>query len=157
VFWALLLIAGIIALIKFPSFRKTIFVIAGVLVLAVIGYLVYDKQQTESSKRLVRVEELEFADMRLGPESFGSAYKLVGRVKNNSRYTVFDIQATIHVLDCDEKSNCEVVGEEKRNIAPLIPPRQVRDIDDSIYFSSGTRVRGHFQWSYTISEIRARP
>ena len=155
--WALLLIAGIIALVKFPSFRKTIFVIASTLALAVVVYLLYDKQQTEASKKLVRVEELEFADMRMGPESFGSGYKLTGRVKNNSRYTVFVIQTKIHVLDCDDKSNCEVVGEEERDIAPLIPPGQVRDIDDSIYFGSGTHIRGHFQWNYTISEIRARP
>ena len=131
--------------------------IAGVLALAVVGYIAYDSQQTEASKQLVRPEQLEFADMRLGPESFGSAYKLVGRVKNNSRHTAFGLQAKIHVLDCDEKSNCEVVGEEERDIAPLIPPGQVRDIDDSIYFGSGTHVRGHFQWTYTISEIRARP
>ena len=61
--------------------------------------------------------------MRLGPESFGSAYKLVGRVKNNSRYTVFGIQAKIQVLDCDEKSNCEVVGEEERDYRPTYPSR----------------------------------
>ncbi len=155
-FWALLLIAGIIALVKVPSFRKTIFVIV-ILVLAVVASLVYDRLQTEASKTRVRVDELEFTDMRLGPESFGSAYKLVGRVKNNSRYTVFGIRATFHVLDCDEKSNCEVVGEDEEDIAPLIPPGQVRDINNSIYFKSGTYVRGHFQWNYTISEIRARP
>ena len=156
-FWALLLIAGIIALVKFPSFRKMVLVIASVLALAVVGYLMYDKQQTEASKKLVHVEELEFADMRLGPESFGSAYKLEGRVKNNSRYTVFGTKARIHVLDCDDKSNCEIVGEEEQDIAPLIPPGQVRDIDNSIYFGSGTNVRGHFHWNYTIIEIRARP
>jgi hypothetical protein len=156
VFWALLLIAGFIAFAKFPTFRKTIFVIAGVLALAILGYVMYDKWQTATSKTLVRVGELEFADMRLGPETFGRGYKLVGRVKNNSRYTVFGIQAKIHVLDCDEKSNCEVVGEEDQDIVPMIPPGQVRDIEDSIYFSNGTQVRGHFQWNYTISEIRAR-
>ena len=156
-FWALLLIAGIIALVKFPSFRRTIFVIVGVLALAVVAYLVYDKQHPEASKRLVGVDELEFTDMRLGPESLGASYKLIGRVKNNSRYTVYGIQSKIHVLDCDEKSHCEVVGEEEKDIAPLIPPGQVRDIDDSIYFSSGTHVRGNFKWNYTISEIRARP
>jgi hypothetical protein len=157
VFWALLLIAGVIALVKFPSFRKAIFVIVVLLAVVIVGYLAYDKQQTEASKKLVRVEELSFADMRLGPESYGSSYKLVGRVKNNSRYTVFGIQAKIHVLDCDDKANCEVVGDEERDIAPLIPPGQVRDIDDSIYFSGATHVRGHFQWNYTINEIRARP
>ena len=156
-FWALLLIAGVIALVKFPSFRKAIFVIAGVLALTVVGYLIYDKEQTEASKTLVRVEELTFTDMRLGPESFGSGYKLVGRVKNNSRYAVFGIRAKIHILDCDEKSNCEVVGEEERDISPFIPAGQVRDIADSIYFGGETHVRGHFQWNYTINEIRARP
>lgn len=99
-FWALLLIAGIIALVKFPSFRKAIFVIAGVLALAVVGYLIYDKQQTEASKKLVRVEELEFADMRLGPESFGSAYKLAGRAKkqfaiHSLRHTIQDSHARL--------------------------------------------------------------
>ena len=155
--WALLLIVSIIALVKFPSFRKAIFVIAGVLALTVVGYFVYDREQTEASKRLVRIDELDFTDMRLGPESLGSSYKLVGRVKNNSRYSVFGIQAKIHVLDCDDKSHCEVVGEEEQNIAPLIPPGQVRDIDTSVYFGGGTHVRDHFQWNYTVSEIQARP
>jgi len=157
VFWALLLIAGIIALVKFPSFRKATLAIVGVLVLVIVGYFVYDKQQTEASKKLVRAEQLEFTDMRLGPESYGSSYKLTGRVKNNSQYTVFGIQAKIRVLDCDEKAHCEVVGEEQENIGPTIPPGQVRDIDNSIYFSSGTHVRGRFEWNYVINEIRAQP
>jgi hypothetical protein len=141
---------------QISDLQENNFAIAGILALAILGYLMYDKWQAAVSKTLVRVGELEFADMRLGQESFGQSYKLVGRVKNNSRYTVFGIQAKIHVLDCDEKSNCEVVGEEDTDIAPMIPPGQVRDIDDSLYFSNGARVRGHFQWNYTISEIRAR-
>jgi hypothetical protein len=57
VFWALLLIAGIIALVKFPSFRKTIFVTTGVLILGVMGYFAYDKLQTEAAKTRVRAEQ----------------------------------------------------------------------------------------------------
>jgi hypothetical protein len=50
----------------------------------------------------------------------------------------------------------EVVGEEDRDVAPVFPPGQLRDIDSSIYFSSGTRVRGNFEWNYMIGDIRAR-
>jgi hypothetical protein len=156
--WTILIIAGIIAFFRFPSFRKTALVIAGLLTLVIVGYIAKERHQTEASKELVHVEDVEFADMRLGPESFGSSYKLTGRVKNKSQYTIFEIKAKIHVLDCDEKSHCDVVGEEEEwNIAPLLPPGQVRDIDESIYFGSSMHVRGLFEWNYAITEIRARP
>lgn len=155
-FWALLLIAGTIALVKWPRFRKAVFVIAAVLVLAVCGSLMYNNQQTNASKKLVRVEQLSFTDMRLGPESFGSSYKLTGRVKNNSGYTVVGIQTKLQVLDCDDNSKCDVVGEEEQHLLPVIPAGQVRDIDESVYFGGGTRVRGRLQWNYRVTEISAR-
>jgi len=156
-FWAILLIAAIVAFFLFPAFRKTVLVVCGVLALAIFIYVANQKHQTEESKRLVRAEDLEFTDMRLGPE-FGSSYRLTGRVRNKSQYTVFEIRARIRALDCDEKSNCDVIGEEEEwDIAPLLPPGQVRDIDTSIYFGSAMQVHGQFQWNYTIIEIRARP
>jgi len=154
--WALLLIAAVFALINYRSFRRMMFTAAGVIALAVLGYLAYYRSQTEASKRLVSASELAFEDMRLGPD-YGSAYKLVGRVKNNSKYTVYRILAKIRVLDCDDKSNCETVGEEEQDIAPVIPPGQVRDIDESFFFGSGTRVRHRFEWNYAVGEIQARP
>jgi hypothetical protein len=154
--WAIVLIGTLIAFLKFPIFRKSMIVIAVVLALIILGYLENEKLQTEASKNLVRFDQLEFADMRLGPESYGSSYRLTGRIKNNSPYSVFGIKAKVHVLDCDEKSHCDVIGEEEESIGPLIPPGQVRDIDDSIYFSGATHVKGQFQWNYTISEIQGR-
>jgi hypothetical protein len=160
-FWALLLIGGVILLLKFPTFRTkmlyTVGATAGILALAGGGYFLYDRQQTEASKHLVQVQQLQFTDLRLGPESYGSSYKLVGRVKNNSLYTVHAIRTKIQIQDCDEKAHCEVVGEGEQDIAPLLPPNQVREIDSSFYFGSGTRIRGQFQWTYAVQEIRARP
>jgi hypothetical protein len=77
-------------------------------------------------------------------------------VKNNSPYAVYDIKARIRVLDCNAQSHCDVVGEENTRIGPFLPPGQVRDINDSVFFDSGTRVRGQFQWNYEITEVRAR-
>jgi hypothetical protein len=153
---AILLIGGLIAFFKYPIFRKAAIAIAVVIVLFVFGYIENKKQQDEASKILVHLDQLDFSDMSLGPESYGTDYKLSGRIKNNSPYSVFSVKAKIHVLDCDKEAHCDVVGEEERNIAPLIPPGQVREIDDSIYFGSATRVQGQFRWDYTVSEIQAR-
>jgi hypothetical protein len=156
--WSILIIAGIFAFFRFPAFRKTVLILAGILALVIFGYIENEKRQTEESKELVHVNNLEFTDMRLGPETYGSSYKLTGRIKNKSQYTVFEIKAKFHILDCDEKSHCDMVGEEDEwNIVPLLPPGQVRDIDKSIYFNSEMRIHGQFQWNYEITEIRARP
>jgi hypothetical protein len=157
VVWVLAAIACIFLAIKFRGFRYVLLAITGLLVLVVVVYVDHNKQEEESSKHLVRVDQVVFTDLRLGPDSFGSSYRLSGRVKNNSPYYVFAVKAKFHILDCDGQSHCDVVGEEEEwNICPLIPPGQVRDVDTSIYFGSGTQVRGQFQWNYEITEIRAR-
>jgi hypothetical protein len=155
--WVVAVIACIILAIKYRRFRWTLFATVGLIALAVVLYIARNHQEEESSKHLVRTDQLVFTDLGLAPATYGSGYKLTGRVKNNSPSYVFQVKAKFHILDCDVQSHCDVVGEEEEwNICPLIPPGQVRDVDESIYFGSGTRVRGQFQWNYEITEIRAR-
>jgi hypothetical protein len=155
-FQAIALIAAIIAFFVFPTFRKFIIVAAIILACVIFGYIANQKSEEAASKTLVRGDQLDFQDLRLGPESYGSAYKLTGRIKNTSEYSVFEVKAKVQIQDCDEKSHCEVVGEEEQNIAPLVPPGQVRDIDESIYFGGSVHIKGRLQWNYSISEIRGR-
>lgn len=153
--WAILLVAALLAFAKFPTFRKTLLIVAGATALLVIGILAYDQQQKETSKRLVRTDQLDLTDMRLSPD--GSDYKLMGRVKNNSTHEVFIVTADIRVLDCDQDNKCDVIGEEQEDILPgSLPAGQVRDIDETIYFSGNTKPRGRFEWNYRITEVRAR-
>lgn len=155
--WALLALACIFLAIRFRAFRVTLVATIALIVAAIAIYFAHDRAETESSKRLVNTGQLAFVDLRLGPENYGgSFYKLTGRVRNNSPYSVFEVRAKIRILDCDTQSHCEVVGEEETDISPLVPPDQVRDIDSSVYFGSSTRIRGQFQWNYEIIEIRAR-
>lgn len=155
--WALLAVAAVFLAIKFRGFRYSVLGLIGLLVLAVTVYIFNRSAEEEASKHRVRPDQLRFTDLQMGPTAYGSSYRLTGRVKNNSSYSVFQVKAKFRVFDCNEQSHCDVVGEEEEwGICPLVPPGQVRDIDTSIFFGSGTQVRGRFQWDYQITEIRAR-
>ena len=155
--WVLVVIACVYFAIKFRAFRIALVAIVGLLALAITIYLSRQHEDEEKSKHLVRPDQLEFSDLRLGPASYGSSYVLTGRARNSSQYTVFDVVAKIRILDCDEQSHCDVVGEENMfEMWPLLPPGQIREINSDVFFGSGTKVRGKFQWNYEITEIRAR-
>lgn len=155
--WALVVIACIFLAIKFRGFRYTLAIIMGFLALAIVVYVSRQHESEETSKHLVRPDQLAFLDLSLGPSSYGSSYVLRGRVRNDSQFTVYDVKAKIRILDCDEKAHCDVVGEEETfDMCPLLPPGQVRDINSSVYFGNGTQVHGKFEWNYEITEIRAR-
>jgi hypothetical protein len=156
-FWAMIVLVCVFLAIKFRGFRFGIAAILGLVVLAVTIFVGWQHESEEHSKHLVKRDQLLFTDLRLGQSNYGSSYVLTGRVRNNSQFTVFDVKAKIRILDCEERSHCEVVGEEEAwNISPLLPSGQVRSINSDIFFGSGTQVRGNFQWSYEITEIRAR-
>lgn len=156
-FWSVLVVLAAIAFYKFPAFRKGTLILGGTVVLIVVAFYAKQKHDAEVSRRLVHADQLAFTDMALGPEAYGGSYRLTGRVKNNSGYAVFEIEARIDVLDCSDENHCDVVGEEKSRIGSFLPPGQVRDINDSVYFSPpNTRVKGQFKWNYEITEIRAR-
>jgi hypothetical protein len=54
-------------------------------------------------------------------------------------------------------AKCDVVGQQEVRMANLkVPAGQVREIEESIYFSSGTKVRNTMEWSYQISSIAGR-
>ena len=155
--WILAAIACIIPAVKFRRFRYSLLTIAMLCVLTGVEYRAHRKQEEESSKRLVNADQLIFTNLHFEPLRNGSFYRLSGHVKNNSPFYVFQVSGKFQILDCDEQSHCDAVGEaEEWNICPPIPPGQSRDVDISIYFGNGTRVRGRFQWNYEITEIRAR-
>lgn len=134
------------------------------LVIGLVAFVVYNgrKNKAEWDARFSRVSahQLMFTDLHLNPigRTYGSSYKLTGRVKNNSSFGVSRIRAKIRILDCDAQSHCDVVGE--KHLLSLIdfhgiPSGQVRDIDESVYFGSATHIHGRFQWDYQITEIEA--
>jgi hypothetical protein len=127
------------------------------LIATITVYFAREHENEEKSKHLVRSDQLGLTDLRLGLASYGSSYVLTGRVLNNSQFTIFDVKAKIRILDCDDQSHCDVVGEEETfGMCPLVPPGQVRDINSDVFFASNTQVHGKFKWDYQITEVRAR-
>ena len=154
--WVLVCAVCVFLAIKFRGFRYSLLIIAGLLVLIIAGYFFRQQASEKASMRLVSADQLQFSDLRLGPSNYGSSYSLVGRVKNTSAHTVFSLTARIRISDCDDSGHCETVGDQNEYIGILLPPGQVRDMNETVYFGNATKIRGHFEWNYSITEIRAR-
>jgi hypothetical protein len=83
------------------------------------------------------------------------AYKIVGRIKNNShQYTLTGLGMNVSFEDCEGDSlrpTCVTIGEDKDHYYGMnIPPGQVREISEYVY-SGSTRPKGKLVWHYSIS------
>ena len=143
-----------------PVVRKVAVMLLAISVVT-IAYCSYQSQQErEASRNRVSSAEIEFDDLRLGASS--STYELTGRVRNkSSQYTVNFIGMKIQVKDCSVtslsvESTCVVVGESDTSLYLNIPPIQVRDFRQYVSFPNDMKIRGHMQWSYTVSYITAK-
>ena len=160
-FAAVALVAAIILFIKFPAFRKVTLILVAVGVVGVLLLLGYSKQQEadsarkrEAAKHLVVPTSLVFQDMGLGKQ-YGSAYRLTGRVKNTSQYTVTAITVRVSISDCDSNQHCDVVGDKEQECYLRIPPGQARDLDETLFMEHGTEIRNTMQWNYRIPDVSA--
>jgi len=159
-FAAVVLIAAIYLFVTFPAFRKFALIVASVAFVGIIILFGYSKQQEadsarkrEAAKHLVEPTSLAFEDMHLGNQY--SDYRLTGRVKNNSQYTIRAITVKLSISDCDSNGHCDVVGDKEQECYLRIPPGQVRDIDETLFMEPGTKIRNTLQWDYTIPDVSA--
>jgi hypothetical protein len=149
---------GIVALAVFsPGFRKVLFAIVAVCVGIGATYYVWNAREERLAQTRVPAADVLFDEMRMASQPYGG-YRLHGRVRNqNKHYRVKVVTLTITLNDCapDSQDDCDTVGETDTRIYLDVPPGQVRDIDDPVYFSTGSGVRRHMQWSYRVSSIEA--
>lgn len=154
----------IIALAVFsPAFRTLLLCLAALA--AIAGGIIYFWQQSQdaAAKRRVPDSDVVFENLRMGKSQYGDSYRLNGRLRNNNkRYTVTQIVLRITLKDCPIESDpaktdqaCDIVGETDNTLFLDVPPGQVRDIDDGVYFSSGSNVHRQMRWHYGISSISA--
>jgi len=135
--------------IRSKPFRPLAVAGLGVIVIGTIvfGFWIYEStakadQKRALAKTYINTGEIAVIDPSVTFDTFdGHPTRIVGRVRNNSSYTLekFALRLTFH--DCGPSSplgtvpeqtfaQCEPVGEEDKEIRVIVPPNQSRDFDD---------------------------
>lgn len=155
---ALVLVAGLAYLAyTSPQFRKGIGVLIAIIV-AAVAYLIYSEQMSEHrATSAIAVNEVELRDV--SAVSRTGLYYAKGSVKNLSASETldsFELRARAH--DCPDETlsdACETVGESIDTIKLMIPPGQVRGMDQAVRVSNLPAVRT-LVWTFDVMSVRAR-
>jgi len=109
--------------------------------LAAIGVLLgtlyfLNPQESEDSNFPVPRELIELSDTEI-TASYGDGWSYTGRISNTSEVSITDIRIRIQLHDCPEGTSevsdqCVKIGEDVDFVAVNVPPRQARDIKDTI-------------------------
>ena len=160
--WVVVAAAVVWFAVASPRFRYALGVlIAIVIALGVAAYLwsgYQDQQRAKAAlaaKGLIKHESIELFDMTMGIS--GPSVTLKGRVRNNdAAYSLTAVELRIRVLDCNEAQKCDVVGEAVEDVLTNVPPGQVRDVDEFVYFSGLGRERPGRRWTYDLLSVSAK-
>ena len=149
--------------VAFKGFRVFLLGVLGLAALAFWFFAAQQDEEREAERTRVPVTDVHIEDAMLGTY-------MTGRVRNNNRtYRVTGLDVKVTVRDCvapaDEKKKagrfeilrtCDVVGQSDKLINVSVPPGQVRDVRELVWFSPEPVYRGQMEWDYTITAVRAR-
>ena len=171
--WFLVALAILILAIKFRWARYVLLAVVAV-VIFIIGYFWQQdesrKREYQASKTRVPITDVQFEDLRLQPTYGSGHYQLTGRIHNrSSKYNLLGAKLQFTMQDCvgkgdvfdqiaptaDNKAKCDTVGQAECELSTLVPPSQVRGIDEYVWFSSLPAARGAYQWEYRVIYVRA--
>lgn len=152
---SLILIWGMIAS---PRFRWTILSIAIVIALSI--WWISERKKEERALARQRIKKIELSNIVLDHD-FGTSFRFKGKVKNPStNYTLNRFGVKANVFDCPKKNSttqkCLTIGEDTGIVYVTVPPGQVRQFKENLYFSNLPKVEGEFVWSYKITWIEAK-
>jgi hypothetical protein len=113
-FWAIIIIVGVIACFLIPKLGKTVLVVGAVFVgiigLIILGSSISSEKEQKAAKQRIKGNEIELSDMSM-TSNYGTSFKLNGRVKNNStQYMLDELELNITMRDCIQPSGCEIIG-----------------------------------------------
>jgi hypothetical protein len=163
-FAGVILILGLLCLLLVSKpFRR----LAGVLlVITVIGVLILvawwqeseaqQKRKRELAKSYIRTNQIEVIDPRISFSNYdGRPNRVIGRIRNNSAYTLETVQIHLVFQDCLPDNRCETVDDEQDDIYIGVPPNQSRDFDKYIS-GSPLSPKGKIEWNYRFTSVSAK-
>lgn len=159
--WVLLIIAAaltVATLVIVLGPRKSIFVVLAVVLSSIVGLIWYAEVGVEEKSNLIPVAAVQLTNTHMTP-AYGGSYKLKARVKNNAPdRTLTRVALTVIAADCPDTGDpaqCEVVGQQSKEIHIVIPPLQARDITDQFVFDN-MHPRGKLNWDYRVDYTRGK-
>jgi hypothetical protein len=172
------LIIFVALLIGSPAFRWGAAIVAAILVLGVWAMIEnsnrasreYQAQREQEQRAQQRAEDARWQKIKLGELEFRNAAlsapkyndgprQFSATVRNSSESPVTMLSMVIRLFDCNQQpapdfSNCETIGESRRNFDAEVPPNQTRQVSADFDFRNTPPLRGRLHWSYHIAGIR---
>ena len=109
--------------------------------LASIGVLLaalyfLNPEDSQDANFPIAKESVVLSDMKI-TASYAGSWTYSGRISNLSEVSITDMRVKIQLYDCPDgatevSDECVKIGEEVDFVAINVPPRQARDIEDTI-------------------------
>jgi hypothetical protein len=159
--WALLIIAvalTVATLVIVLGLRWSMLLILAVVLVSIIGLIWYAEVGVEEKSDVIPVAAVQLLNIKMTP-AYGGSYELKARVKNTAPdRTLTRFALTVVASDCvgtGGSVQCEVIGEQSKDIHIVIPPLQARDITDQFAFDN-MRPKGNLNWDYRVDYTRGK-
>lgn len=162
--WLLIIVIIVVAAFAIPQFGeaalklgKALLVMFGILVLIAVVWYFNNQHEEEISKTRISLSDIELDNLQLIPDYSPDSFNLVGRLKNKSnRYTLSSLNLKLNMEEISPTGQKETVGETTVHLWQDVPPGQVRDIKEHVYFSNLAATRGTRTWHYLVLEIKGK-
>lgn len=159
--WVLLVIAAaltVATLVVVLGLRWSILLILVVVLISIIGLIWYAEFGVEEKSDLIPVTAVQLINTQMTP-AYGGSYEFKARVKNSAPdRTLTRFALTVIASDCagtEGSTQCEVIGQQFKEIHIVIPPLQARDITDQFVFDN-MRPKGNLNWDYRVDYTRSK-
>ena len=154
----LVLFIAFMLLVLAGGFLRKIAIAGFVLIVACVLGLVFwiyqhdarADQERELAKTYIKTNEIAIIDPRVSFDATdGHPNRIMGRVRNNSGYTMEKFAMRLTFQDCVTSGHCETVGDEEKEIRVGVPPGQSRDFDD--YLTGPImKPKGKIEWAFQV-------
>ncbi len=159
--WVLLVIAvglTVAALVIVLGVRHSLIVLLGLVIASVVGVIWYAEFEDKRYAGAIPVEYVQLTNTSMVP-GYGSSFQFAARVKNAADQHVLTVfSLTVIASDCpvgQSEPQCEIIGEQTKEIHVVVPPNQARDISEQFRFD-GMRPKGELTWDYRVNYTRAQ-
>ncbi len=176
--WIVVGVVVLVLAVASPEFRGCLAILAGLAVFGAIlvaVWLRYDSnvrlKEEQAAKLRIPRTSIDLLDLRMNTASTFTT--LTGRVRNNDRlFELTGIELRLRVEDCEwvidgvatpgpsadprARRRCDTVGDAKESVYLSVPPGQMRELNESVYFSGMGSPRGTRTWSYDLMSVSGK-